>query len=144
MSFKYQKKNKTTSQVFLKLLWWLHHTGNLHSLDLLDSTDYNQVYIQESWVSYASARLCALTCLLVCLLVWPDNRAEVGEDQRSQSAGAFLRSTVVVEGVLAQHEPVPTLLDPVSSYLKQQPPFQSKTQSATLKPASGAATWWSF
>lgn len=65
-----------------------------------------------------------LTCLLVRLLVWPDDRAEVGEDQRAQSAGSFLWSTVVVEGVLTQHEPVPTLLDPVSSHLQQQPPFK--------------------
>lgn len=65
-----------------------------------------------------------LTCLLVRLLVWPDDRAEVGEDQRAQSAGSFLWSTVVVERVLTQHEPVPTLLDPVSSHLQQQPPFK--------------------
>lgn len=65
-----------------------------------------------------------LTCLLVCLLVWPDDRAEVGEDQCAQSTGSFLWSTVVVEGVLAQHEPVPTLLDPVASHLPQQPPFK--------------------
>lgn len=63
-----------------------------------------------------------LTRFLVCLLVWPDDRAEVGEDQRAQSAAAFLRSGVVVEGVLAQHKPVSTLLDPVASHLSQQPP----------------------
>lgn len=58
-----------------------------------------------------------LTRLLVGLLVWPDDGAEAGEDQRAQSAGSFLWSTVVVQGVLAQHEPVPTLLDPVASHL---------------------------
>lgn len=65
-----------------------------------------------------------LTRLFVCLLVWPDDRAEVVEDQRAQSAGSFLWSTVVIQGVLAQHEPVPTLLDPVASHLPQQPPFK--------------------
>lgn len=58
-----------------------------------------------------------LTRLLVGLLVWPDDRAEVGEDQCAQSAGAFLWSAVVVEGVLAQHKPVSTLLDPAASHL---------------------------
>lgn len=70
-----------------------------------------------------------LTSLLVCLLVWPDDRAEVSEDQSAQSAGSFLWSAVVVQGVLAQHKPVPTLLDPISSHLPQQPPFKSKIQT---------------
>lgn len=63
----------------------------------------------------------SLTRLLVGLLVWPDDRAEVGEDQRAQSAGSFLRAAVVVQGVLTQHKPEPTLLDPVASHLPQQP-----------------------
>lgn len=79
--------------------------------------------------------MCPLTSLLVGLLVWPDDRAEVGEDQRAQSACSFLRSTVVVEGVLAQHEPVPTLLDPVASHLPQQPPFkEEKKLNKTVAP----------
>lgn len=64
-----------------------------------------------------------LTCLLECLLVWPDDGAEAGKNQRAKSASSFLRSAVVVKGVLAQHEPVATLLDPVSSHLQQQPSF---------------------
>lgn len=31
-----------------------------------------------------------LTCLFVFLLVWPDDRAEAGKDQRAKSAGSFL------------------------------------------------------
>lgn len=123
MSFKYQKTQNNFPSISETSAMTTPHREFTQSGLTGFNSDYNQVYIQEVWVSCASARLCALTCFLVCLLVWPDNRAEVGEDQRSQSAGAFLRSTVVVEGVLAQHEPVPTLLDPVSSYLKQQPPF---------------------
>lgn len=64
----------------------------------------------------------SLTRLLVGLLIWPDDGAEIGEDQRAQSAGSFLRSAVVVQGVLAQHEPVPALLDPAAAHLPQQPP----------------------
>lgn len=59
-----------------------------------------------------------LTCLFVFLLVWPDDRAETGKDQRAKPAGSFLRSTVIVQGILAQHKPVPPLLDPVPSHLQ--------------------------
>lgn len=60
-----------------------------------------------------------LTCLLVGLLIGPDDGAEAGEDQRAQPAGSFLGATVVVEGVLAQYEPVAPLLDPVAPHFQQ-------------------------
>lgn len=59
-----------------------------------------------------------LTCLFVFLLVWPDDGAETGEDQRAKSARSFLWSAVIIEGILAQNEPVAPLLDPVSSHLQ--------------------------
>lgn len=83
---------------------------------------YRQVYCTWVWVSYAAVCLCMsvlFTCFLVSLLVWPDDRAEVGEDQCTQSAGSFLWSTVVVKGVLAQHKPVPALLNPGSPHFPQ-------------------------
>lgn len=76
--------------------------------------------------------LCSLTSLLVGLFVRPDDGAEAGEDQCAQSAGSFLRSAVVVQGVLAQHKPEPTLLDPVASYLPQQPSWLHITQKPIL------------
>lgn len=80
-----------------------------------------------AWVSDAAVRLwmsVLLTCFLVRLFVWPDDRAEVGEDQCAQSAGSFLWSTVVVKRVLAEHKPVPTLLNPGSPHFPQQPTFK--------------------
>lgn len=82
----------------------------------------SQLCISPSEYAYVHTSV-SLTRLLVGLLVWPNDRAEVGEDQCAQSAGSFLWSTVVVEGVLAQHKPVPPLLDPVASHLSQQPSF---------------------
>lgn len=86
--------------------------------------DYRQVYISVSQLCISPS--VPLTCLFVCLLVRPDDGAEVGEDQCAESAGSFLWSTVVVKRVLAQHKPVSTLLDPISSHLQQEPPFKTR------------------
>lgn len=58
-----------------------------------------------------------LTSFFVRLLVWPNDGAETGEDQRAQSPSAFLRPGVVVEGIVAQHKPVPTVLYPAATNL---------------------------
>lgn len=60
-----------------------------------------------------------LTCLFVGLLIGPDDGTEAGEDQRAQPPGSFLGAAIVVKGVLAQHEPVAPLLDPVPPHLQQ-------------------------
>lgn len=85
-----------------------------------------------------------LTCLLVGLLVGPDDGAEAGEHQRAQPPRSFLCAAVVVEGVLAQHEPVAPLLDPVPPNLQQQPACKTNTRtrtaSNTLKPIKHSST----
>lgn len=73
-----------------------------------------------------------LTCLLERLFVWPNDRAEAGEDQCAQSASAFLWSAVVVKGILAKHKPVATVLYPTASHLSQQPAFQWETEQHHL------------
>lgn len=123
MSFKYQKaQNNFPSISETSVITTPHREFTQSGLTGLNK-DYREAY--QVWVSRASAVVCEpLTCLFVRLLIWPDDGAEAGEDQRAQSAGSFLWSAVVVEGVLAQHEPVPTLLDPVSSHLQQQPALE--------------------
>lgn len=117
------KNPEQLPRIFKKCLWPLHRIGNVHRSYWTLQRLRVSVHKRESAMRQA---VCVpLTRLLICLLVWPDDRAEVGEDQRAQSAGSFLWSAVVVEGILAQHEPVPTLLDPVASHLPQQPPFKS-------------------
>ena len=119
-----KKKNQNK---FPEKCWILynHHNGwGIYTSLTGLNRDYWQVYISMSQLCISPS--VPLTCLFVRLLVWPDNGAEVGEDKCAESAGSFLLSTVVVKRVLAQHKPVSTLLDPISSHLQQEPPFKTR------------------
>lgn len=66
--------------------------------------EYRQVHKSMSQLCISLSVYCnctyihaLLTCFFVGLFVRPDDGAEVGEDQCSQSAGSFLWSAVVVE-----------------------------------------------
>lgn len=123
------KKTKTlTTSQELFFRWKLTRH---RSLRRLQASKHESAMPQADAIIYI--HMCQLlTCFLVGLLVGPDDGAEVGEHQRAQSTGSLLRSGVVVEWVLAQHEPVPTLLNPVSSNLPQQPPFKERTHTWQL------------
>lgn len=106
-------------------------------LVFLNSTMVTGTYWSES-AMHQSVCVCTVhmwlsfTCFFVSLLVWPDDGAEAGEDQCTQSAGSFLWSAVIVQGVLAQHKPVTTLLNPCSSHLAEQPPFRKETKNHVI------------
>lgn len=83
-------------------------------------------------VSQPANKQPVLTCLFVGLLIRPNDGAETGEDQRAQPAGSFLRAAVVVQRVLAQHEPVAPLLDPVPAHLQEEPACENKPTRTDL------------
>ena len=93
------------------------------------STFYKPEFDVKSPCS-AMVKAVGLTSLLVGLFVGPDDGAKAGEHQGAQPAGILLLTGIVVQRVLGQNKPVPSLSDPAPSHLPVQPTYKHRNTDA--------------